>query len=117
VIDERRIRMSRGVGYWIRLGTIIAVFAAGAAVFRDRTDADYQALLAGLREGKSLLDSEPRYGTPHFQPNPQYVREMRKYGMLPTPFNPTNNRLDVLDTDQRYWESFWYQPAANTAVK
>lgn len=86
-------------------------------IFRDQTDPDYQALLAGLQKGKSLLDSEPRYGTPHFQPNPQYIREMKKYTVLPATFDPTKHRLDVFQTDQSYWKSFWHQPAAIAGVK
>ena len=85
------------------------------AVFRDQTDPDYQAILGGLQAGKSLLDSEPRYGTPGFRPNPQYVREMQKYAILPATFDLTKSRLDVFQTDQSYWKSFWYQPAANAA--
>ena len=85
-------------------------------VFPDKTDPDYQAILAGLQKGKSLLDSEPRYGTPGFQPNPQYVREMKKYAILPATFDPAKDCLDVFQTDQSYWKSFWYEPAAS-AVK
>ena len=82
------------------------------AVFRDTSDPDYQAILAGLQKGKSLLDSEPRYGRPGFQPNPQYVREMKKYGILPARFDPTTDSLDFFETDQSYWKSLWYQPTA-----
>jgi len=36
----------------------------------------------------------PRQLSIHFQPNPQYIREMKKYAILPATFDPTKNRLD-----------------------
>jgi mono/diheme cytochrome c family protein len=79
-------------------------------VFRDRTDPDYKSLLAGLRKGQALLDAEPRFGAPGFKPNRQYVREMKRFGVLPAAFDLTKNPLDVFQTDQSYWKSLWYQP-------
>ena len=47
-------------------------------VFQDAYDPDYQALLAAIVKGKAELDASPRYGTPGFKPNPQYLREMKR---------------------------------------
>jgi hypothetical protein len=41
---------------------------------------------------------------------------MKKYAILPAAFDLTKNNLDVFQTDQSYWKSFWYQPAVS-AVK
>jgi cytochrome c553 len=79
-------------------------------VFGDKSDPDYQRVLAGIQKGKSLLDAEPRFGTPGFRPNRQYVREMKKYGILPAPFEPAKDAIDVFQSDQSYWRSFWYRP-------
>ncbi|MCX6904500.1 MAG: hypothetical protein NTW03_13670, partial [Verrucomicrobia bacterium] len=79
-------------------------------VFTNKTDPDYQQLLATIREGKSVLDSTPRYGTAAFKPNPQYVREMKRFGILPRGFDVAKDRLDVFATDEKYWESLWYRP-------
>jgi len=79
-------------------------------VFEDKSDPDYQRLLAAIERGKATLDSVPRYATPGFQPNPQYVRELKRFGILPASFDPSKERLNFFETDQAYWRSFWHQP-------
>lgn len=79
-------------------------------VFANEQDADYQRLLAALRQGKAALEAEPRFATPGFRPNRQYLREMKKYGVLPAAFDPSRDPLDVFATDQAYWRSLWSTP-------
>ncbi|MBI5385315.1 MAG: hypothetical protein HZA90_11595 [Verrucomicrobia bacterium] len=79
-------------------------------VFTNQTDRDFQQLLAAIREGKSVLDSQPRYGTPEFKPNAQYVRELKRYGILPPAFDLAKDPINVFEADQRYWQSLWYRP-------
>ncbi|MFI5379590.1 MAG: hypothetical protein ACHRHE_09850 [Tepidisphaerales bacterium] len=79
-------------------------------VFKDRNDPDYKTILAALRRGQEILDREPRYGAPGFKPNPQYIREMMKYGILPAAFDPAKETVSFFDLDQKYWRSSWYQP-------
>jgi hypothetical protein len=76
-------------------------------VFRRTDDRDYQKLLTAIRSGKAILDEKPRYGDPDFQPNPQYIREMKKYGVLPPTFDASDQALDIFDVDQAYWRTFW----------
>jgi hypothetical protein len=76
-------------------------------VFQNVQDPDYQAILAAIREAKTVYDAEPRYATPGFKPNPQYVREMKRFGILPETFDRQRDSLDVFATDQAYWRSFW----------
>jgi hypothetical protein len=76
-------------------------------VFQDTRDPDYQALLASITRSKAELDATPRYGSPAFKPNPQYVREMKRYGILPASFDPARDPIDVFQADQAYWRSFW----------
>jgi hypothetical protein len=76
-------------------------------VFKDTHDPDYQALLATIAKGQSELDAAPRYGSPGFKPNSQYVREMKRFGILPASFDLTRDALDVFKMDQAYWRSFW----------
>ncbi|MGQ9573925.1 MAG: HzsA-related protein [Thermoguttaceae bacterium] len=85
-------------------------FGSCGPVFQDTKDPDYQRLLAAIQQAKAELDAAPRYATPGFQPNRQYVREMKRYGILPASFDPANDRLDVFQTDQAYWKSFWHLP-------
>ncbi len=49
-------------------------------------------------------------GTPE-RPSPNYVREMKRYGILPTDFDLATDPIDAYATDQAYWQSFWYQPS------
>jgi len=80
------------------------------AVFRDTSDSDYQRLLAAIEQGKSELDANPRYATPDFKPNRQYVREMKRYGILPASFDRSKDPIDIFQVDQAYWKSLWHEP-------
>jgi hypothetical protein len=75
--------------------------------FATAEDADYQRLLAALRAAKQGRDTVPRYGTPDYRPNPQYVREMRRFGILPPDAEPGSLLLDHFEIDRRYWEALW----------
>lgn len=79
-------------------------------VFEDRSDPDWQRLVAIIARAKRALDATPRYTTPGFRPNRQYVREMKRFGVLPVSFDAGRDPLDVFQTDQAYWKSFWYRP-------
>ena len=39
-----------------------------------------------------------------------YVREMKRYGVLPASFDASVDPIDVYAADQAYWRSFWHQP-------
>lgn len=47
-------------------------------------------------------------GTPE-RPNPQYVREMKRYGILPADLDETGTPIDVYATDEAYFRSFWHR--------
>jgi hypothetical protein len=79
-------------------------------VFNDAQDPDYKLLLKCVEDGKKFLDAEPRYATPAFKPNPQYVREMKKYGILPATFDREKDPIDCFEADQKYWRSLWHRP-------
>ena len=49
-------------------------------------------------------------GTPE-TPSPHYVREMKRYGILPHELHPAAAAIDVYATDEAYWRSFWHEPA------
>ena len=78
--------------------------------FSGKDDVAYQVLLKAISRHKKRLAKVPRYGTPEFKPNKQYVREMVKFGVLPKEFKFNHEPIDVFETDQRYWELFWYRP-------
>lgn len=79
------------------------------AVFTDCDDPDYQILLSAIEKGRADFDSTPRYGTPRFQPNRQYIREMKRYGILAPNDGASSGPFDYFKADQAYWKSFWYQ--------
>ena len=49
-------------------------------------------------------------GTPE-APSPQYIREMKRYGILPSELDTAATPIDVYATDEVYWKSFWHRPA------
>ena len=77
---------------------------------RDRQrDPDYRRLLAGIQEAKAHLEAITRFNMPQYRPEPEYIREMKRYGILPQS-HQANDPIDVYDTDRRYWQSLWPQP-------
>ncbi len=84
-------------------------------VFADTKDPDYRKLLAWIRRGKHYLGHEnKRFDMAGFRPGRPYIREMKRYGILPKDLGP-DDPVDPYKTDQAYWESFWYQPPVQSA--
>ncbi|MCF7973326.1 MAG: hypothetical protein K9N55_05895 [Phycisphaerae bacterium] len=80
-------------------------------LFEDTDNSDYQAILAYVEEGKRSLERNKRWDMPGFKPHPYYVREMKRYGILPETFSLEHETdIDVFEIDRRYWESSWYYP-------
>ena len=78
-------------------------------VFADTADPDYGTILAHLEAAKAKLDEIKRFDMPGFTPNEHYVREMKRYGVLPASFDLEKDPIDVYATDRAYWESFWHR--------
>jgi hypothetical protein len=85
----------------------------GKTVFSDKNDPDYQTLLTSINSGKALYDARPPWGTPGWKPNFQYVREMKRFGLLADAYDPATDPFDPFAMDQAYWRSLW-PPAAGT---
>ena len=75
-----------------------------------KDDIAYKILLTAIEKQKKRLEQVPRFGTPEFKPNRQYVREMKKFGVLPDDFDLDRYPINVFETDQKYWRQFWYRP-------
>jgi hypothetical protein len=45
----------------------------------------------------------------NFQPPEAYIREMKRYGVLPESHD-VNDPIDVYETDHKYWESLYPKP-------
>jgi hypothetical protein len=39
---------------------------------------------------------------------------MKRFGVLPADFDPAADPIDVFETDERYWQLFWYHPRSET---
>ena len=77
-------------------------------VFVSADDRDYQVLLHALRAAKEARDAIPRYATPDWRPNGQYIREMKRYGVLSAAHDPTTTPIDPFEMDETYWRSLWH---------
>jgi Hydrazine synthase alpha subunit middle domain len=82
-----------------------------ARVFADANDPDYQKLLAMVIAGRDHLDRIKRFDMPGFRPRDAYLREMKRYGVLPQGLKP-GQPIDPYAVDRAYWRSLWYTPAA-----
>ena len=95
---------------------------SGKAVFRDKSDPDYRAIVAAVARGRKhileennrfcMINPRPNNGPDcpvQYVPRRDYVREMIRYGVLP-PDHDFNASVDPFELDKAYWETFWYVP-------
>ncbi len=83
-------------------------------VFAGTDDPDYRRILAAIEDAGAYLRSGECFDQPGFRPNPHYVREMRRYGILPASADAARDSLDVYALDRAFWKSLWYSPPAAT---
>jgi len=81
----------------------------GKSIFADTKDPGYQAMLAGIHVGAKQLAEGKRFDMPGFCPNKYYLREMKRFGIVPQDVGP-NDPIDVFETDHAYFKSFWHRP-------
>ncbi len=79
-----------------------------SAVFPDPNNPDYQALLASVHEAKNALNQMKRFDMPGFHPGPEYIRELKRFGILSADF-PADGEIDCYATDREYWTSLWHR--------
>ncbi len=75
------------------------------SVFESKDDPDYQTLLAAIQDAKALHDSDPRWDTPGWKAPVEYIREMKRHGILPETFDRETDSLDPHEIDKRYWNA------------
>lgn len=80
-----------------------------AVVFAGKDDPDYAALLAMIEAGRANLESIRRFDMPDFRPRAEYIREMKRYGVLSGDLS-ADARVDPYETDRLYWSSLGHQP-------
>jgi hypothetical protein len=79
-----------------------------AQVFCSTNDPAYQKILVSIRKAGEHLNQIKRFDMPGFMPNAHYIREMKRFGILPATLDP-KDPVDVYATDEKYWRSFWLQ--------
>ena len=77
-------------------------------VFKSKDDPDYRRILTATINWQSEWKKSYVFGSPTFQVNHQYIREMARFGILPE--NARARDINPYETDQRYWEIFHYKP-------
>jgi hypothetical protein len=77
-------------------------------VFKSKDDPDYKIILASLKNWQTEWQKSHAFGSPTFQVNQQYIREMVRFGILPQ--NTRAESIDPYQTDRRYWQMFNYKP-------
>lgn len=75
-------------------------------VFKSLEDTDYQLMTAALVNWQTAWQKGRAFGAPTFQVNRQYLREMKRFGILPK--HTRVEEVDPYETDRRYWELFHY---------
>jgi hypothetical protein len=80
------------------------------AVFADTDDPDYRTILAAIRSEAERLREMKRFDMPDFVPNEHYLREMKRYGILPADFDPGVDPADPYALDEAYWRHLWHRP-------
>jgi len=84
--------------------------AAHPVVFADATDPDYRKILSHVVAAGRKLDAIKRFDMAGFRPNEHYVRELKRFGVLPASFDLARDPVDVYAADEAYWRSFWHRP-------
>ena len=80
-----------------------------APVFATTSDPGYQKLLAMCVAGKDYLERVTRFDMPGFHPRADWVRELKRFGILESNLSP-GSAIDVYATERKYWQSLWYAP-------
>ncbi len=83
-----------------------------AVVFPNKDDPDYQTLRAMCEAGRAQLEQIKRFDMPDFRPRKDWVREMKRYGILPSDL-AADAKIDIYATERKYWKSLWYTGAAD----
>ncbi len=96
--------LSRDAGGWQ-----LCKVEGGGPVFASTTDPDYQAILRMIEAGKEVLNRIGRFDMPHFRAPAPYLREIRRYGVLP-PEVGDDQTPSPYELDRRYWDLWTYRP-------
>jgi len=75
-------------------------------IFAGKDDPDFGRILAHVRSAGRRLNEIKRFDMAGFRPREEYVREMKRYGVLEPDFDLSREPIDVYLTDRLYWKLF-----------
>lgn len=79
-------------------------------VFSDKSDPAYQALRQDVAELVAKAKANRwTYSVDDWQPNEHYIREMKRYGVLPDDYDRRTGQMSPFEMDRRYYELFYPQ--------
>jgi len=81
----------------------------GKSVFKSTDDPDYKLILAMIQDGHDVLGKAKRFDMEGFRPPKPYLREMKRYGVLPETFDLDKDTVDPYALDRKYWALDWTQ--------
>ena len=81
----------------------------GKAVFATKDDPGYQKILAMIQDGHDVLEKVKRFDMKGFRPPKPYLRELKRYGILPAAFDLERDPADPYALDRLYWALDWTQ--------
>jgi len=80
-------------------------------IFESKDNQDYQSILAHISEAGERLKTIKRFDMPDFQPRYEYLREMKRYGVLDADFDLKNPpKVDAYELDLKYYDLFYPKP-------
>jgi hypothetical protein len=82
---------------------------APGGVFKTTHDPDYVTILALNRRGRDEMQKKKRFDMPGYRPPKAYIREMKRFGVLTSNFDPAKDPLDIYQLDRQYWSLFELQ--------
>ena len=72
-------------------------------IFKDKNDANYKMMLAGVQKAAKILDEKnPSIVSKNFRPSFGYIQQMKKCKILPENWNP-QKPLDLYQIDNAYF--------------
>ena len=79
--------------------------------FLSTQDPDFQKILVAIRRVSDELTRIKRFDMPGFRPRPEYLREMKRFGILPAAFDDRRDPVNPYLLDEQYWQTCSCQPS------
>ena len=74
-------------------------------------------MLVHIQVAGNRLHQIKRFDMPDFRPAPEYLREMRRYGLLPPNAVDDGTPIDPYEADRRYWAMIYTEGLAMDLLK